>query len=86
MRRAGNHRWDARTVFSDDPLAGGGITPHIRDDLKFNGGDVQAKIYGLYEALARIGQATRPNHAISHQPKMHRVTTKTKGPAQRDSS
>jgi hypothetical protein len=52
--------------FSDDPLSWGGVAPHIRDDLKFDSGNVQAKIYRSYEVLVRIEQA-QPTESV-HQP------------------
>lgn len=48
---ADNHRWDARTRFSDDPFVSGDVPPHIRDDLKIRTAENQAKIYGSIEAL-----------------------------------
>jgi hypothetical protein len=45
MSEADNHAWDTRTLFSDDPFGSAAVTPDFHDDLKFNGGNVQAKIY-----------------------------------------
>jgi hypothetical protein len=60
---SGNHRWDARTVFSDDPLVCGDTPPRLRDDPKFPRSVLQAKIYGSVEALERIKIVRRRDSA-----------------------
>jgi hypothetical protein len=35
MFGSSNHGWDARTVFSDDPLVCRDVPPRLCDDLKF---------------------------------------------------
>ena len=52
-----NHRWDARTPFSDDPFSWRDVPPYNHDDLKIGYENLQAKIYGRVEALARISAA-----------------------------
>lgn len=86
MSGARNQCWDARTIFSDDPLVSKDMTPRLHDELKFDERNNQAKIYRSIEPLERISSAEPPNQAKSHQLKRASETSSASGPAQRDSS
>lgn len=86
MSGPSNQCWDARLIFSDDPLASKDMTPRLRDELKFDDGNIQAKIYRSIEPLERISSVEPPNQPKSHQPNRASEISSASGPDQRDSN